>query len=226
MMTTVRDNLQFFIRWLHVIAGITWIGHLYFFNFVNANVQPKLDGPTKKAVNPHLMMRALFFFRWGAMITFLAGLYLLVDVYFNLFEGGGAFWNADGTLATRAWWIMIGATAGIIMWFNVWFVIWPRQKIIQAGTRDGTKVDPQLAKTAGNASKLNTYLSGPMLFGMLAAPGHYAAFSWYTGAGAIVLGLLAIWFVFKGAPKAAADFPTAAAAPAPAPAAPPADAKK
>jgi len=75
------SNVELLVRWIHVIAGIVWIGHLYFFNFVNAPLQGKLDGPTKKLVNPQLMPRALFWFRWGAMITFLMGLTLFTMIY-------------------------------------------------------------------------------------------------------------------------------------------------
>src|SRR3989338_1750560 len=72
------SNLHLLMRWLHVIAGITWVGHLYFFNFVNVPLQAALDDAGKKAVNPKLMPRALWWFRWGAMITFFAGLILFV----------------------------------------------------------------------------------------------------------------------------------------------------
>src|SRR5688572_24038781 len=77
----LQINLDIIIRWLHVIAGITWIGHLYFFNFVNLNFQAKLEKDHKKAVNPQLLPRALFWFRWGAMITFIAGLILFTNIY-------------------------------------------------------------------------------------------------------------------------------------------------
>src|SRR3990170_8078101 len=70
------SNLHLLMRWLHVIAGITWIGHLYFFNFVNVPLQAALDDAGKKAANPKLMPRALWWFRWGAMLTFLFGLIL------------------------------------------------------------------------------------------------------------------------------------------------------
>src|SRR5215470_3825261 len=66
--------IQLFLRWIHYIAGITWIGHLYFFNFVNAGLMKALDGPTKGKVIPQLMPRALWWFRWGAALTVLAGL--------------------------------------------------------------------------------------------------------------------------------------------------------
>lgn len=79
----VNDILQLFLRWGHVVAGILWIGHLYFFNFVNAHVAKALDGPTKKAVVPELMPRALFWFRWGAAWTWITGLLLLGLIYYH-----------------------------------------------------------------------------------------------------------------------------------------------
>jgi uncharacterized membrane protein len=75
-------GLEAIFRWLHVFAGIMWIGHLYFFNFVNGPMQGKLDGPTKKAVNPELLPRALYWFRWGAAWTWVTGFLLLGLVYY------------------------------------------------------------------------------------------------------------------------------------------------
>lgn len=203
--------VEFFLRWLHVIAGITWIGHLYFFNFVNGPVQGKLDGPTKKLLNPQLMPRALWWFRWGAMFTFVVGLILFTMIY--MYQAGKGFgpsavFSGPDGITGRAIWILFGMTLGTIMWFNVWFIIWPAQQVIQAAVRDGTPVDQALAKKATNASKFNTYASGPMLFGMLGA-------NHGTGANAIVggicalLGVAAIWHLYSKAPKAAADFATA-----------------
>src|SRR6266700_779131 len=80
------DGLEAIFRWLHVFAGITWIGHLYFFNWVNGPFQAKIDGPTKKVVNPELMPRALYWFRWGAAYTWISGVLLLGIVYYM---GGG-----------------------------------------------------------------------------------------------------------------------------------------
>jgi len=82
----VNDALQLIFRWAHVVAGITWIGHLYFFNWVNGPMQGKLDGPTKKAVNPELLPRALYWFRWGAAWTWITGLLLAGLVYYQVKE--------------------------------------------------------------------------------------------------------------------------------------------
>lgn len=165
MFPDLSSVLQALARWFHIIAGITWIGLLYFFNFVNAPFQGGLEKELKPKVNPPLILRALYFFRWGAMFTFLFGLLLFYLIYID----GGALRNqADQTISDRGWWIMIGMLLGIIMWFNVWFVIWPRQKLIMAGLLGGPAAPPEAAKVAGLASKINTYLSGPMLFGMIA----------------------------------------------------------
>ena len=75
--------LEILFRWIHVLAGVMWIGHLYFFNFVNGPFQGKLDGPSKKAVNPELLPRALFWFRWGAAYTWATGVLLLAIVYYH-----------------------------------------------------------------------------------------------------------------------------------------------
>jgi uncharacterized membrane protein len=71
------------LRWIHVVAGIAWIGHLYFFNFVNANFAPTMDGDTKKKVIPELMPRALFWFRWGAAFTWITGILLLAMIFYH-----------------------------------------------------------------------------------------------------------------------------------------------
>ena len=79
----IMELLQALFRWIHVVAGILWIGHLYFFNFVNAPLGTKLDGPTKKVVVPQLMPRALFWFRWGAAWTWITGILLLLLVFYH-----------------------------------------------------------------------------------------------------------------------------------------------
>lgn len=75
--------IQLFLRWAHVVAGIAWIGHLWFFNWVNGPFQTKIDGPTKRAVNPELMPRALYWFRWGAAWTWITGILLAGLIYYH-----------------------------------------------------------------------------------------------------------------------------------------------
>jgi uncharacterized membrane protein len=90
------EALEAIFRWMHVFAGIIWIGHLYFFNWVNGPFQAKIDGPTKKIINPELMPRALYWFRWGAAYTWFTGVLLLMLVYYHGQQvlASGADWSA------------------------------------------------------------------------------------------------------------------------------------
>jgi uncharacterized membrane protein len=188
------SNFHLFFRWLHVIAGITWIGHLYFFNFVNIQFQTAIDDATKKTVNAPLILRALWWFRWGAMITFLSGLILFTMNYMyvpGLGFGPSELWSDAAGLTGRAVWISIGMLCGFIMWFNVWMIIWPTQRRLFSGAVPADQV-PAARKKAALASRINTYLSGPMLFGMLAAP-HYGAANFLT---ILVFVAIAVAFIF------------------------------
>src|SRR3989338_8812053 len=193
-LTDLLSNVSLLVRWLHVIAGITWIWMLYFFNFVNVPLQGALDDAAKKAVNPKLMPSALWWFRWGAMTTFLAGVVLFTLTYaYRPGQGFGMnenFISADGSVSDRGVWILMGMLFGTIMWLNVWFVIWPAQKKILSG-QAGDQL-AALRKRAGLFSRVNTYLSAPMLFGML-APAHYGAVNGFTLLVAVALGIFAIW---------------------------------
>jgi uncharacterized membrane protein len=197
------SNFSLLVRWIHVIAGIVWIGHLYFFNFVNVPLQSAMDDGTKKLVNPKLMPRALWWFRWGAMITFLAGLVLFTTTYMYTpgvgFEANNLFLDPDGGLSARAIWILIGMLFGTIMWFNVWFVIWPAQKALLRGKVPQDRI-PNVRKRALLFSRINTYLSGPMLFGML-APAHYGAVNGVTILVAILVGVAVIWAFINSSSK-------------------------
>lgn len=202
-LSDLYSNLHLLFRWLHVLAGIIWVGMLYFFNFVNVPLQASLDDATKKSVNPKLMPRALWWFRWGAMITFIAGLALFTMIYMYApgegFGPSALFMSADGTITDRAWWILMGMFLGTVMWFNVWFIIWPTQKSILTGKYNVDQL-PNARKKALLFSRINAFLSGPMLFGML-APSHYGAINPVTAAVAIGLGLIAIWHALKFSPK-------------------------
>ena len=196
------SNVHLLVRWIHVIAGITWIGHLYFFNFVNVPLQGALDDATKKLVNPKLMPRALWWFRWAAMLTFLAGVLLFTMIYMYTpgvgFGPSALFMNEDG-ITTRAVWILFGMLFATIMWFNVWGIIWPAQKRLLSGKVPQDQI-PAVRKKALLASRINTFLSGPMLFGML-APAHYGAINGVTLAVYIAVGLVAIWLAIATSPK-------------------------
>jgi uncharacterized membrane protein len=201
-LSDLYSNLQFLLRWIHVFAGVIWIGHLYFFNFVNVPFQGSIGADVKKVVNPQLLGRAFWWFRWGAMITFLAGFALFTQLY--MYTPGVGFgptelWRSGGVMTGRAWWISIGMFLGFAMWANVWFAIWPAQKKILPAVRDGQTVDPALPRKALAASRANAYMSGPMLFGMLGAS-HYGGINLATAIVAIALGVLAIWWAIKTSP--------------------------
>ena len=195
------DVLLILFRWLHILAGITWIGHLYFFNFVNLQVQPKIDAATKKVVNPQLLPRALFWFRWAAMVTFLSGLVLFTFHYMWTpgvgFGPSPTFRPEGGSITGSAWWIMFGMLLALIMLINVWGVIWPAQQKIIRAVRDGQTPDPALVKRAAGASRTNTYLSGPMLFGMVGAP-HFGGIGLPVAIVCIVIAEIVIWLAYRG----------------------------
>jgi uncharacterized membrane protein len=227
------------LRWAHFFFGIAWIGHLYYFNFVAGISEKALDGPQKKIVVPNFRGRAIWWFRWGAMLTFITGLsYILYEEIIatgNHFSGWLSF---EGTLSSgpKNAWILFGATLGTIMWFNVWFVIWPRQQVIIAaiaGKREKPADFDAMVAMAGKASRINTYLSVPMLFGM-GGRSHFPVaknwgeqIGWWVGV--FVIGFaIAYHVVQKVVGKVGTEFlpdaPPAAPA-APPPAAPPPAAK-
>jgi uncharacterized membrane protein len=163
------EGFIFLMRWVHFLAGITWIGILYYFNFVQgpflAGVQ---EAATKKDVTTKLLPRALWWFRWGAMITVIVGLILYFDRWHKI--GDGFLSSQPGVSIT------IGGILGLIMWFNVWFIIWPNQQKIIAAAEAG-KGPTELGgkpRVAFLASRTNTMLSIPMLF-FMAASGHLGA---------------------------------------------------
>lgn len=157
--------LEFIFRWAHVLFGITWIGMLYYFNFVQGEYFKEAEADAKSDAMKKLAPRALWWFRWGAMFTFITGLYLLHAV--------GATTNFVGMPI-----IWIGAVAGIFMFLNVWLVIWPAQQVV-LGMKEGD--GPASAAKAGLASRTNTLFSGPMLLGMLGSKHLYIADMSATG---------------------------------------------
>lgn len=157
--------LEFIFRWAHVLFGITWIGMLYYFNFVQGEYFKEAEADAKADAIKKLAPRALWWFRWGAMFTFLTGLVLLHQI--------GATTNIMGMPL-----IWIGALAGIFMFLNVWLIIWPNQKVV-LGLKEGD--GPSSAAKAGLASRTNTLFSAPMLFGMLGSKHLYIEDAGGTG---------------------------------------------
>jgi uncharacterized membrane protein len=156
----------FLLRWIHFLSGITWIGLLYYFNFVQTPFFAETEAPVRSGAQQKLLPRAMWWFRWAAMITFISGwLYFL-----HWWYGKVGFAASSGT-----WSILLGALLGSIMWANVWFVIHPKQKIVIQNALDtaaGKPANPAAAPSgarAGLASRTNTMLSVPMLFFMGAA---------------------------------------------------------
>jgi uncharacterized membrane protein len=150
---------SFFIRWLHVLSGIMWIGILYYFNFVQTPSMPKIPDDQKPAVSKVILPTALFWFRWAAAATVLFGLLL---AWMN-----GSLWTALGLQAPfRA--IGIGMWLALIMAFNVWFIIWPNQKKSLGIVTVSPEEKAAAAKLAGMTSRINTMLSIPMLYCMVA----------------------------------------------------------
>ncbi len=144
---------SYVFRWIHFVAGITWIGLLYFFNLVNVRTMASIDQTARPAYVTTMLPRALAWFRHSAWVTVLAGLVL---IYFN-------YWSLVGVSTDPAKTITFGGVLGIIMLINVWALIWPNQKKIIEATRTQAKPDPQWGRTALLASRTNFVLSFPML---------------------------------------------------------------
>ena len=160
------DYVPVLARWLHFLAGIMWIGLLYYFNFVQvpALKAAGADG-TAAGITKHVAPRALLYFRWSAVVTWLAGAALLGANF------GSAFMLAKGYAA-----IGIGAWLGTIMLFNVWVLIWPNQQKI-LGLKPATDDEKNKARrVALLASRTNMMLSIPMLFFMGGGWSHRALF--------------------------------------------------
>ena len=164
----VNWNTASFIVWIHVLAGITWIGLLYYFNFVQvpalADAAADEGGPGGAGITKYVAPRALWWFRWGAVVTWLSGAAYLA----HLERLHHAF--ALGMLSTSSppdTFIGIGAWLGTIMLFNVWVLIWPNQKKILGIVEATADEIAKARKVAFVASRANTLLSIPMLMSMV-----------------------------------------------------------
>jgi uncharacterized membrane protein len=161
------DIIYFLMRWLHYVFGIIWIGHLYYFNFTQAPFFGETDAATKSNAIQKLVPRALWWFRWGAMFTFITGL-IMLSIWGSR-VGGEALKTSFGLF------ISVGSILGTIMFLNVWLVIWPAQKIVIESTTNVAQGKPALPNAAAKgaaamlASRSNTLFSIPMLFFMGAA---------------------------------------------------------
>lgn len=156
--------LSFLFRWLHVISGVMWIGLLWYFNFVQIPSMPKIPDDQKPAIGKVIAPTALFWFRWGAMATIVTG--LILAAFEGYFVDAIIVGIGDGGASTA---IGIGMWLGAIMWFNVWFVIWPNQKKALGIVEADADAKKAAARTAMLLSRTNTMLSVPMLFCMVSA---------------------------------------------------------
>ncbi len=187
---TTLSGWEFLVRYFHFLSGVCWIGILWYFNFVQTPFfGSELGGTAKSAVTRGLVPNALWWFRWGAMFTFLTGWTLI------LLKLHGGIGPGDGYM-TR---ILTGGLIGTFMWANVWFIIWPAQQIVIANAETvaaGGEANPDAAAAggrAGMASRTNTLFSIPMLFFMGSAS-HLPSFNngtndavYWIVAGAIIL---------------------------------------
>ena len=159
------EFINLLVRWGHLLFGITWIGMLYYFNFIQGGYFKSASPEGLADAKAKLAPSALWWFRWGAMFTFITGVILL-----GMVHGNGQLNN----------YIIVGATMGTLMAANVWMIIWPAQKIALGIVEGGDKA--AAGAKALLASRTNTLLSAPMLFAMLAGP-HYAGHGYGTAVG-------------------------------------------
>jgi len=160
---TTMAGIEFLLRWIHFLSGITWIGVLYYFNFIQTPFfGSELGGQAKSAMTRGLVPNALWWFRWGAMFTFLSGWTIVLLKLHAGIDLGQPY-------MTR---ILTGGLMGTLMWFNVWFVIWPAQQVViksaeqVAGGGEPISGVATRGGRAGMASRTNTLFSIPMLFFM------------------------------------------------------------
>ena len=154
----MEEFIVFLVRYLHVLCGVMWIGILWYFNFVQIPSMPKIPDEQKPAIAKVIAPEALFWFRWGAAGTVLFGLIL---AYIN------GYLHEALTLQQPN--IGFGMWMGLIMAFNVWFIIWPAQKIALGMVEADADAKPAAGRRAMLFSRTNTLLSIPMLFSMISA---------------------------------------------------------
>ena len=159
-----EEGIVMILRWIHFFAGVAWIGHLYYFNFVQGAFFAEIEAPVKNVAFSKLVPKALWWFRWGAMGTFLSGVAMLA---FSGKDLGSEFMRTSYGI-----YISIGALMGTLMFLNVWLIIWPKQQILIANANTvigGGAANPEAPKAAAAAllaSRTNVLFSIPLLFFM------------------------------------------------------------
>lgn len=159
---------QAVLRWMHVFFGILWIGLLYYFNFVQLRKMPEIPAELKPAVSKYIAPEALFWFRWAALFTVLVGLLLAFARGMPYVTEVFTFGLAGGyTAADKGFTLMgVGIYLALIMFINVWGVIWPNQKVALGIVEGDADAKAKAARTAMLFSRINTLLSLPMLTSM------------------------------------------------------------
>jgi uncharacterized membrane protein len=185
---------EFLSRWAHVLAGVTWIGLLYYFNVVQVPAFAQFDAGARTEAIQKLVPRALWWFRWAAMLTLLTGLAILS--FQEAYDADYLFRSPPGIS------ISTGILLAVTMFLNVWLVIWPAQKIVIASaeaTAAGREADPRAAGAGRRgllASRTNTFFSIPMLFFMVATSHfsfHFPTAGFADGRAAYWIIVLALW---------------------------------
>jgi uncharacterized membrane protein len=153
-------------RYVHYLAGVSWIGMLWYFNFVQTPAFAEVSDATRSEALRTITWRALWWFRFGALLTFLSGIWIL-GMQKYLGENFDTYWGTASGLS-----ILIGGLFGTVMFLNVWLIIWPAQQVIIGSARkvaEGGEADPAAAaraKPAARASRANTLMSIPLLWFM------------------------------------------------------------
>lgn len=147
-----------FLTFLHVLCGIMWIGHLYYFNFTQIPTMPSIPAELKPGISKYIAPQALFWFRWGAAATVLTGIAVAEVSHYTI----EALTLQEGYRA-----IGTGMWLGLIMFLNVWLIIWPAQKVALGIVEADADTKAAAAKRAMIFSRINTLLSLPMLLGMV-----------------------------------------------------------
>ena len=188
MQLFTTEGMLFLLRWIHFLAGITWIGLLYYFNLVQVPFFAETEPAVRSGAIQKLVPRALWWFRWGAMFTIFSG-WLIILHRMGVTGLDGFFDSSYG------WAIITGGILGTFMWANVWFVIWPNQKVVIASAvlaASGGQAIPEAAargRRAFLASRTNFVFSIPMLFFMGAAS-HLPLFAGATAGAKIAMALV------------------------------------
>lgn len=159
-----EEGIFMLLRWVHFVAGVIWIGHLYYLNFVQGAFMPEVEAGVKNNVFAKLVPRVMFYFRYGALFTFLSGVGMLAI--------SGKEFGASFLSTSYGVFIVAGALMGTLMFLNVWLIIWPRQKILIENGQTllaGGAANPLAAKVGPEAllaSRTNVLFSIPLLFFM------------------------------------------------------------